>query len=914
MMKPVSVIALAAALLGCPAVNSRPCATDLECAADQRCRRGACGPLCVDDSECGTAQVCRSGTCALRPECAADTDCATGFECRDERCACLDDASCLANQRCLAGACETRARCTGDRDCLGKGHCEVTQGVCLPSCVQASDCAPQLDPNIALGIYACVSSACTRRCLTDATCGGQGLICAAGLCRVADCKTRGDCPAEQYCTSASFGRCATYTACTDTSECLRNFQCRRFTANECPPGFDCTQSICQELPQCFADGDCVTGVPGTPTAQQTGFCSEGHCQPTTSCTTSSQCTTAQRCIGQLCVPFVCRGHAECGDGKACVDGACSEGPAPAQIFQLRVSPTRLLLEVGDSAQLHLLAFRLDGTSFPLASGAFTVVDAQGLPSADASVTAQGRVTAVSPGAVTVRAQVAGSTVGPVEVSVVMVAPVTAGRRVVVVDAATKRPRANAAVVGCEGVCATHVEVVTGADGVALFPTLGTGSASFSVAASELRADGLPAYERVSVIATSAADVYVPLRANGVEASAGFNVSLAFTQVSSSGSSWAGFVASSIDDVPSVRPADLLGENFLVTIDTINQRVPIPASLVVYTSPAFGFPQEVKERSYGRADPGTRFLAGYAGRASIDELVSLRSLDFLGYLGAFDIALDANVPVEVRLDVPDTTDINGNGLCTSITRCPMGTEKVADYANFTRRSMTPNRPQQRRTEVVLPRVANDVAAVMVAAVELDAEAGMLPVGFTSRTPGTPGMDGTRAVETVTLRSGPPYNGIEIARPGVWAVATDSQGTAVSARLQTAASLPERVLVAPFLPSPGRPSFTPATRTLSPAQPEWASVHSSGGELARLTVSGATQQHAVYFAIGAGQTAVALPPAPTSGGDDPAGQAVPRLELVAMDLVSGLSVDDVLTLRGVNLTTLTQGLDGYCRVDR
>jgi len=409
-------------------------------------------------------------------------------------------------------------------------------------------------------------------------------------------------------------------------------------------------------------------------------------------------------------------------------------------------------------------------------------------------------------------------------------------------------------------------------------------------------------------------VYLPLRANPTRASAGFNASVAFTRVSTNGTYWAGLVATSFGDVPSMRPSDLLGDTFSVRIDLINQRVPVPGAVVLYTSPAFGFPQEVKPRSFGVSQPGTRFVVGYAGRGELEQALTARSVDFLGYLGSFDYALDSQIVLSPRLHVPDTTDINGNGLCTNPQQCPMGSEQVPDYANFTRLSMTPGRQQGVRTEVVLPRVVQTVTTVLVSAVQIDSEAGLLPVGFASRTPGMPGSDGTRPVDSVTLRSGAPYNGLEIARPGLWVVATNAQGTGLSARLTRYPALPLRAVVEPLLPWPAQGSYAPDARTFSPGQPAWSSVYSSGAELARVSITGTEQRHVIYFAIDGAQTSVSVPATPTGPGLDPAAQATPGLEVVTVDLSAGVSVDEVISMRGVNLSNWVIGIDGYSRFDR
>lgn len=898
-------------LTACPSVNSTPCDSDAQCdGATQRCRRGACGPICLDDTECGDKQVCRAGVCKPPPECATDSDCASGFTCSADKCQCTGDSACAANQQCLGGSCQARKRCTADADCVGGGgRCEVTQGLCLPVCSMPADCAPGLDPRVALTLYTCAAGTCTRRCLNDVTCGGQGLICKDGLCGASDCKTLTDCPSTQYCTSATFGRCVTYKFCAASGECGKNFECKKFDPGQCPPGFDCTKSLCLEQPLCLIDGDCVSPPP---MSVQNGYCQEGHCQPTVKCTSSPTCGMNRECVGGLCVPSTCRGHADCGVGKACVDGVCLTAPTAAEIALLELTPTTGIVEVGDTLQLRLIGFRLDASSYPLATGSFTVLDEAGQPSTLATVDTTGLVTGAAPGKVVVKATVTGAAVGAVEAKLTIYPAVTAGRRVLVVDAATKAPLPGVLISGCEAAGCT--EVATDATGVATFPAMGAGTAGFTAVSQAVRADGLPAYERASVIGTTVADLYLPLRQNPVHSAAGFNAVVNFSEVQTTGQYWAGLVAASAGDLPSVDLPLLLGENFTVQIPGIGQGVPVPGSLVLYTSPGFGIPQEIKGKSLGLGQAGVRSMVAFAGRAELADALTLRNTQFLSYVGAFDYAVQTRVPLSSRGRVADTTDIDGDGLCTSMTKCPMGSEDVPDYANFTPLNFTPKREQKRRTEVVLPKLPGTLDTVIIAAAEVDADTGLIPIGFSSVAAGPAGPDGTRTVPAVVLRSGTPYGGLELSTPGIWALGGNAQGTAYSGRLTRGATLPVKVLVAPFLPVPSNPSYQVAGRSFAPGQPQWASVYSSGGELARVSLTGSQQRHVLYFAIAAGQTTVAVPVAPSGPGTDPASQGTAKLEVVAVDLANGTTPDEVFSLKGINLSTWVGAIDGYSRFDK
>lgn len=904
--------ALFAALAACP-VNSVPCSTDAECTGEQRCRRGACGPICLSDAECGDGQVCNArGVCAPRPECTVDTDCAQLFTCAAGRCACSQDAACAANEVCVQGACKAQERCKSDSDCAGSGkRCEVSQGICLPVCTLPTDCAPNLSPQVAFGLYSCVQGTCMRRCLNDLTCGGQGLVCKSGLCGVADCKTFSECPQGQYCTSATFGRCVAFTPCTSSAQCERNFECKTFGTLQCPPGFDCRQSICQELPRCFIDGDCQ--LPN----QDPAYCGEGHCQATVDCKGGLPCPAGKTCVAELCVPSACRGHAECGAGKVCSDGACAAEPGVGDVNRIVLTPKTGLMSVGDTLKLTLVAFRLNGASAPLSQAGFTVEDELGAPSSAATVDATGLVTAVAPGKVVVKAAVAGTGLVPESARLTIYAPVASGRRVVVIDEGTRAPLAGVKVWGClASACQSPTEVLTDAEGAAAFPALGAGPAHFTAVDPQVRAgDGAPKYERATFLAATADDLLLPLRANPVHAAAGFNASISFLEVHTAGQYWAGYALGSASDVPSLSLGQLLGDTFQVTLPGLGQPVPVPSSVVLYTSPGFGIPQEVKPKSLAQCLPGgPRAAVAFAGRADLAQALALRSTEFLAYLGAFDYALIAGTQFTSRAKVADTADVDGDGLCANPQKCPTGSEDVPDYANFTPLSFTPNRQQLRRTEVVLPKLPSTLDTVVVAAVELTAASGMVPLGLTSRAAGAPAGDGTRPVEPVVLRSGAPYGGVEVSTPGIWALAGNAGGDQASGRLLLAPTLPISVNVPTFLPVPSGAAWSAPTRALTPQQPEWSNTYAAGGDLVRASVTGSEVRHAVYFAMAAAQASVPLPPLPGGPGVDPTAESGTQLEVVAWDLSAAVSADDALSLPGSNLSNLLPRVLGYARFSR
>lgn len=592
---------------------------------------------------------------------------------------------------------------------------------------------------------------------------------------------------------------------------------------------------------------------------------------------------------------------------------------PTDINLLALAPRSAILEVGDTAPFTLVAFRLDGSSYPLASATFEIVDPQGQPSAAATVDTSGRVTALAPGQVLVRASVNGAFVPAKEAPITIYPVVSAGRRVLIIDAATGAPLAGVKVQGCEaplagGVCSAPVEVLTDATGAALFPTFSGATATFSAVSSEVRADGHPRYDRVSVVATAARDVFLPFTENPVHGAAGFNASISFANVRSTGQYWAGYAALSASDPAAVDLRTWLGDTFQVELPGVSQTFPVPGSVVLFTSPGFSIPQEIKGRSLGLGQAGVRAATAFAGRTDLSGALALRSAELFAYTGAMAFALQPPLTITHRPYVADFADVDNDGLCAQSAKCPQGTEDVPDYAGFTQIAFTPEREQAVRTEVVVPDLPGTLDSVVVSVVQVQPQTGVLPLGFSSRLAGPVGTGGTRPVEPVLMRSGAPYGGLELGQTGIWALAFGASNPGgLTARLTRSAVLPTRALLPPFLPLPRDASYTPSTRTLSPGQPAWSSVYSSGADLARAVLTGTEGRHVVYFALAANQASIEVPVGPTVPGVDPATQTAAKLQLTALDLSSVVTAEEIFTLGGANLWGLQLHLDGYSRVE-
>ncbi|KFA92304.1 hypothetical protein Q664_16345 [Archangium violaceum Cb vi76] len=848
--------------------------------------------------------MCAGGSCAPRPECTQAMDCAEGFACTEGRCQCGSDAACAANQSCRDGRCVTAAACTSAADCPAGQRCEVVQGVCQAPCTQATDCAPGVDPRVASLLYVCRAGDCLRQCLNDQLCGA-GFICEAGTCARAGCATRADCPSGQYCTSATAGRCLEYQVCGSNAECGPNTECRAFTSGTCPPGFDCATKICQELPRCLLDSDCSGAA----------YCRDSHCQPGSVCTDSSQCASGFTCVASRCVPGGCRGHADCASGEACTDGACRPAPPAANIVSIALTPRVATLVVGDTTRLSLVAFTLDGASFPLSEGNFSALDSSGSPSGAVTVSSSGLVTAVSAGTVRVQARPAGAAVSPQEATLTVLPALESGRRLIVVDAASRRPIAGVEVLGCDapptsGPCPAPVTVTTDAAGVALFPGFTGATASFSAASGEPRADGRPRYDRVSVVSTPARDVLLPLGENPVHGAAGFNAGISFNEVHSSGELSLGVSVLSAGDPTSVDLSNLFGESFLVPLPGLTQRIPVPGSVVASASLGLAGTTELKTRSYGLGQAGRRTAVAFAGKLPLSRATNLRATDLLAYTGAMDYALQAFTSITHLPYAPDETDLDGDGLCSDTTRCT-GSEDLPAYSRFTGLTHRPRRGQLRRTEVVIPNLPSGFDTAVIAAVELSSEAGVMPVGLASQTAGAAQPDGSRPVPPVLLRSGAPYGGAEAGTPGVWAFAASAtSGASVSGSIVRAASLPTRVSVPTFLPLPTA-AYTSASRTLTPSVTSWNALAGAGAGLARVTLTGAQGRHVVFFALVSGGAAIRVPDSPTGASADPAGETGVSLEIAALRLAPGVSAEGLLDTPGVNLLQFPVVLDAYSR---
>ena len=517
-----------------------------------------------------------------------------------------------------------------------------------------------------------------------------------------------------------------------------------------------------------------------------------------------------------------------------------------------------------------------------------------------------------------RGLLAGTAVPPDEATLTLYAAPTAGRRVVVVDATTRLPLAGVAVRGCDappasGPCPAPVDALTDASGQVDFAFAGP-AATFSAASPAVRADGRPRYDRVSVVETGAATVLIPLTENPVHAAAGFTGSLSFRDVHSSGALWLGLAT--------LSSGDLLGHGSAGAARQHLQRRhsadgPAPGRARRRGGlPLRGrFPLALKGTAYGLGEPGRRASVGFAG-----QLIPPGSTCWAPRICS-------------RTRAPWTTRSTPSPPCQSCrsSRTPRistatASARIPGCAPPAPRTFPPTPASRSRAS---PLAASSSAAPRWCCRSFppdwtrrwwprwrgSGEAGLLPLGFSSRAGGAPNPDGTRPVAPVVLRSGAPYGGVEAGLPGIWATAAALGAGAgnpgnLSARVTRGGTLPARVVLPPFLPVPEGSSYSASSRAFSPGQPRWNALGSAGATVGRVVLSGTDSRHVVWFALSGGQASLRVPEPPAGAGLDAASQAA-ALEVTGFQLSGGVTLDGLVDLPGANLTRLSEWLQGYSR---
>jgi len=229
---------------------------------------------------------------------------------------CLAGLTCLSDDRfpggyctfpCADGACGEGATCDPD----------FSTPLCLATCDDASDCRAG---------YQCWRGACRPECRNATDCGGEGVLCEAGICSGAECTTDDECGPTQRCVANeceplppppmdSATLLPTGTPCATDDECLEGVclaaELGGVCSLPCTEPEDCfvfpTEAGCSALAEPGAPTVCVVGPPGGRSAGrpcsaddeclaricQDGYCSE-VCSDAAQCVPGLDCTDLER--------------------------------------------------------------------------------------------------------------------------------------------------------------------------------------------------------------------------------------------------------------------------------------------------------------------------------------------------------------------------------------------------------------------------------------------------------------------------------------------------------------------------------------------------------------------------------------------------------------------------------------------
>lgn len=867
---------------GTPDSGSATCTTDDDCPSDQHCDAATMmcidgtGDACAMDSECGDGRVCNTavtdcgatrcrnacepatctghadcgswvcieGACAEPPSCAGmacpgDLVCNAQQVCEPPT-TCTADTDCTAPQICAGGVCTSPTSCTDSTQCPGGLLCQL--GTCDDACTQDPDCGDTT-------MFTCETATglCRARCFDDNTCD-FGFICESLVCLPAQCTVDSDCTgANEECQGEEngHGRCVEVFACMGDGDCPDNFVCENMT--------------CVELPACLTDRDC----------DAMSYCEDRHCQPAEACTNGS-CAAGFDCVGDRCVPAVCRGDADCPNmGEVCVAGECLATPIAATVTDVRILTPAGTVETGATYGFTAVALDAAGDIVPGIRVAWASSDTN-----VAAIASDGVATAAQAGQTGIVASVdTGSmTVASSSVALTVLSAMPAGFRVVVSDQASGR-----ALSGVTVICNAET-MQTDASGVAVFDqTTPKTCSAFD-----------PGHDYVTVFGLTGTSAQLDLpplsrsdRSTGFTGTVDTSFSSSPVKLSFSGGSIAsplfGFTA-----------ANLLGGDVFTFDVPVVGSVAFPSGATASATTQFGS-FDLKSTYYTRTQAGLRRSWTFAGGAELSDLGLGGGGNLLeNLLPLFQtFRHGGSTGLETLVDIPnivDSADINGNGDTT---------EMVPDYNGFVPKNLTPTRDQNLRfvvdgTGVSLPAGLN---AVMLVGGVVMPRIGFVPLGLDGLAqPTTVGRFGSAMAA--------PYDGLEAGTYAVLVAAVGIEMNALpsisSTRLFTGATAPALVdLTGGFLALPTA-AFDDSSRGFSGA-----------------SVAGADAWHARFESPTGGwhvfgaDAAATLPAAPMGFEDRSQGAA---LHFSALDL-SGTSTLDTLFGLGVDADRTNDLVAGF-----
>lgn len=886
------------------------CTTNDQCPADAWCQAGtctpgsgnectsdeACGPdrTCVIVTDCGAARcsgntcqpkpctthdecegVCLDGHCTPAPTCADGGACPTGLYCVEGVCTppeevtCNDDQDCPEEgQRCVASACVIPTPCSTSAECPESLRC--IRGACDDPCTTADECGQPA------AFYRCdePTGECQQRCLQSGQCPEQQ-ICQQGLCVPAECQSDADCDlaANEACEGEEdgHGQCLEFTPCG--------------AQGECPLGTTCnpTTQRCDPLPGCRTDRDCAAGE----------YCDRGYCEATTTCATDP-CPEGQSCVAEVCVPFTCRGPADCTvPGELCLSGRCQVPPNPDFVVEVRIITPAGTVRPGTTYTFVALALDQAGRVVPGVNFDWTTTSSA-VATIDASGVATGGPT---PGTTQIRASVdtAAGRITSAPVALRNLAPLPAGRaRITVVRASTGAPISGAAV-EIHGPGAFTQAGTTNTQGQVELTGVPNGALTVTA--------GHADYDYLTIIGVTGRDLLLPLSAaTRPDRVAGARGTVDLSLVSTQGAISASLSGASFaSPLLGYEVGRLFGEElFQVEVPMLGP-IPIPAANTL-SAELMGFPLDLKDTWYVRADAGNRALFSFGGKIELGpnglDPTNLGNVltAILPFYQRFDHAVRPFVPLLALPLAADTPDVDGDGDTS---------ELAPDWAGFGAFAMTPATPQNLRYELAvdnLPFVSggNANTLVVVAGVVLPG-LGFVPLGLD----GQSDQQGNGIIERFVSKMAPPHDGLEAGDYAVLATAVRVETVgfpgAGSSRLWVGPNFPTTVdLDDGWLDAPVDASYATAAREL-------ALPLELGVDLYHVVFSAPTGAWHVYLDAPSAEVAT-LPAAPAGLVDRTVDAAV---AFDGVDLVPGAGVTGIFDAAAGGTLALDRATRGFAR---
>ncbi len=218
---------------------------------------------------------------------------------------------------------------------------------------------------------------------------------------------------------------------------------------------------------------------------------------------SSDCPAGDVCEDLVCRAGACGDDAECSLGRQCIGGDCAAPLTAASVTSCVVLPPTAVVNAGGVRSFSVVAYSASGAAIPYEAMStqpiqWTISNLVGTLSTTGGTTA----TLLAANALG-RTGTVGATIGQTSctaATVVQYPAVANGVRVVVIDQNTGSPVSGAVVEAENGTTAT-----TGASGYVTFTSLTSAQHTLSVFDAS--------YAYVTVMATTATDILIPLRPN-----------------------------------------------------------------------------------------------------------------------------------------------------------------------------------------------------------------------------------------------------------------------------------------------------------------------------------------------------------------------------------------------------------------